>query len=39
MQIDNTQVHVIMSNCAIRNLWNVMLKQKSKHNKNLCQRP
>lgn len=30
----HTQVYVIISNYAIRNLWNVMSKQKCKHNKN-----
>lgn len=29
-----TQVYVIISNYAIRNLWNVISKQKCKHNKN-----
>jgi len=30
----HTQIYVTISNCAIRNLCNVMLRQKCKHNKN-----
>lgn len=28
----HTQMHAIISRCAIRNLWNAMLKQKKKLN-------